>query len=152
MEIAMTRDQGKSRTGKLAALLALAAAVVVALVALAACGASDVGPAEPAVYTDADNGRTVTAAVGDSITLRLSENPSTGYAWKATYSAGLKPLDDEFVSPSASPDVVGAPGVRVFTVEVAANGSQSIEAVCERPWEAGMAEPAQVFSLTIDVE
>jgi len=148
----MTRDRSMSRIGTLAVALVLAAAVVVALVALAACGASDAAPAEPAVYTDADNGRTVTAAVGDVITVRLSENPSTGYAWKATYSAGLEPSDDEFVTPSASPDVVGAAGVRVLTVEVAANGSQSIEAVYERPWEAGMTEPAQVFSLTIEVE
>jgi len=148
----MIRDHGMSRTGTLAAVLALAAAVVLALVALAACGASDAGPAEPTAYTDADSGRTVAAAVGDSITVRLSENPSTGHAWEATYSAGLEPLDDEFVTPSASPDVVGAAGVRVFIVEVTANGSQSIEAVYERPWEAGMTEPAQVFSLTIEVE
>ena len=148
----MTRDRSMSRIGTLAVALVLAAAVVVALVALAACGASDAAPAEPAVYTDADNGRTVTAAVGDVITVRLSENPSTGYAWKATYSEGLESLDDESVTQSSSPDVVGAAGVRVLTVEVAANGSQSIEAVYERPWEAGMTEPAQVFSLTIEVE
>ncbi len=148
----MIRDHGMSRTGTLAVALVLAGAAVVALVGLTACGASDAGPAEHAVYTDADNGRTVTAAVGDSITVRLSENPSTGYAWKATYSEGLEPLDDESVTPSSSPDVVGAAGVRVLTVEVAANGSQSIEAVYERPWEAGMTEPAQVFSLTIEVE
>ena len=31
--------------------------------------------------TSADNGRTVDLRVGDQVTLRLPENPSTGYRW-----------------------------------------------------------------------
>jgi inhibitor of cysteine peptidase len=135
-------------------LLTLAAAAGLATLAagagLAACG-GDAGSGS-AVYTEADNGRTVTAAVGDSITIRLSENASTGYSWTLRQSSGLSLLVDDLEQPTASPGLVGAPGVRVFTLEVTATGTQMVQAAYERPWEAGTVEPAGEFTLTIAVE
>jgi inhibitor of cysteine peptidase len=129
----------------------LVAAAALAVVLMAACGGTG-GSTEPAVYTEADSGRTVQAAVGDTIVVRLPENPSTGYAWTATPSDGLEPLADDFVAPSSSPALVGAPGTRVLKYEVTASGTQSVEASYQRSWEAGTVEPAQEFALTIDVE
>jgi len=125
--------------------------LLLVVVSLAACGEEADG-AEPAVYTEADDGRSVQATVGDVITVRLSENPSTGYSWEPTYSAGLEPGEDAFVAPSASPELVGAAGTRSFRFEVSAMGKQTFAAVYERPWEAGTAEPAEEFTLTIEVE
>lgn len=119
--------------------------------ALAACG-EEAGGAGPTVYTETDNGRSVPATVGDTITVRLSENPSTGYSWAPTFSSGLEPGDDGFAAPSASPGLVGAAGTRSFTFEVTAAGEQSFAAVYERSWEAGTVEPAEEFTLSIDVE
>jgi inhibitor of cysteine peptidase len=130
----------------LAGLLLLSAAG-----SLAACG-EEAGGAAPVAYTEDDNGRSVTAAVGDVVTVRLTENPSTGYSWSPTYSAGLEPGDDGFIAPSASPDLVGAAGTRSFSFEVTASGTQSFMAVYERSWEAGTVEPAEEFALTIEVE
>jgi inhibitor of cysteine peptidase len=130
----------------LAGLLLLSAAG-----SLAACGEEADGTG-PAVYTEADDGRSVAAAVGDVLTVRLSENPSTGYSWEPTYSGGLEPGDDEFVAPSASPGLVGAAGTRSFSFVVSAAGTQSFAAAYERPWEAGTVEPAEEFTLTIEAE
>jgi inhibitor of cysteine peptidase len=128
--------------------LALAAAGLFAFVALAGCGASDEGSSSQ-VYTDADSGRTVTAVVGDTISIRLPENPSTGFSWAVTSSDGLQQLESRFDTPSSSPELVGAPGTRVLIYEVTANGRQSVRATYERSWEAGAAEP---FTLTIEVD
>jgi predicted secreted protein len=128
--------------------LALAVTGLLAFVALAGCGTSDEGSSSQ-VYTDADRGRTVTAAVGDTISIWLSENPSTGFSWAATSSDGLQQLESRFDAPSSSPELVGAPGTRVLTYEVTASGRQSIRATYERAWEAGAAEP---FTLMIEVD
>jgi predicted secreted protein len=134
-----------------AGLAAVALAVLVAAGAVAACGGS-AESAGPAVYTAADDGRTVEAAVGDTIEVRLTQNPSTGYAWEVTASDGLSTEADDFVAPSASPELVGAPGTRVLMYEVTAAGTQSIAAVYARSWEAGAGGDEQQFSLTIAVE
>lgn len=130
----------------LVALLSLAA------VALAAgCGEDAVGSGA-AVYTEADSGSSVTAAVGDTVIIRLSENPSTGYAWDASSSDGLQQLESSLVVPSASPAVVGAAGTREIRYEVRQSGRQTVEATYARSWETGESGTAGEFTLTIDVE
>jgi inhibitor of cysteine peptidase len=119
---------------------------------LAACGGTGDGAAESFVFIEADSGRAVEATVGDTIAIRLSENPSTGYSWSATSSDGLQQLESRFATPSVSPALVGAPGTRVFTYEVRAGGRQSVEAIYARSWETGASRTAGRFSLTIDVE
>lgn len=137
-----------------AALRAILVTLVIVAVATLAAGPAACGgdAGGTAVYTEADDGRTITAAVGDSITIRLSENASTGYSWTLRRSSGLSLLVDDLEQPTASPGLVGAPGTRVFTLEVTATGTQTAEAVYERSWEAGTADPAEEFTLTIAVE
>ena len=67
--------------------------------------------------------------MGDSITIHLSENASTGYSWTLRRSIGLSLLVDDLEQPTASPGLVGAPGTRVFKLEVTATGTQMAEAV-----------------------
>ncbi len=130
----------------LGSLLLLVAGV---LLVTAGCGGG-AAPSSLAV-TEEEDGDTLTAAVGDVVTVRLEENPSTGYAWRATASDGLTLTDDRFIAPSVSPGLVGAGGTRVLAYEVASGGTQRIEAVYERPWESGTTEPAATFSVTIEV-
>jgi inhibitor of cysteine peptidase len=134
------------------AIAALAAAVLVVFAGtLAACGGDGAG-GEPAAYTEADSGSTVTAAVGDSITIRLSENPSTGYSWQLRLSTGLSLRVDDLEQPTASPGRVGAPGTRAFTLEVTGAGTQVAEAVYQRSWESAADPGRQEFMLTVEVE
>ncbi len=139
------------RAGAAAAAGALLAALVLALAAasLAGCGGDE---APPAVYTESDSGKTVSAAVGDSIVIRLVENPSTGYTWQVNLSAGLEEQADSYIEPSVAPGVVGAAGTREITVAVTAAGSQSIEGRYVRPWEDESTPAVQTVSLTIEVE
>jgi inhibitor of cysteine peptidase len=115
---------------------------------LAACG----GETKPVVYTEADSGSTIEVATGDSITVCLRENPSTGYAWREEHSAGLELLSDRFLaaSPSPSPGMVGVPGTREFVFKAGTAGAQSVSAIYARPWEED-ATGREAFSLTIDV-
>lgn len=115
---------------------------------LAACG----GETKPVVYTEADSGATVEVAIGDSVTVCLQENPSTGYSWREEHSAGLELLTDRFLSPSPSPSagMVGVPGTREFVFRAASAGTQSVSAVYVRPWEED-GTGREAFSLTIDV-
>lgn len=155
-DVVRTTAAGAGRHGAPpgAALRAIFLTLVIAAMAtlaagLAACG-GDAGGGT--VYTEADDGCTVTAAVGDSVTIRLSKNASTGHSWTLRQSSGLSLLVDELEQPTASPGLVGAPGTQAFTLEVTATGTQTAEAVYERSWEAGTVEPAEEFTLTIAVE
>ncbi len=42
------------------------------------------------ILTLIDNGRSVTIGIGDVLSLRLSENPTTGYRWKLESLLGFK--------------------------------------------------------------
>lgn len=134
----------------------VAALLVVVVVGLGGCGGD---AATTPVYSEADNGTTVRAAVGDAFTIRLGENPSTGYTWTLRQSSGLKLLRDEFEQPTASPvsggpspALVGAPGTRVFEFEVAGTATQLIQAVYHRTWETRDDAGTQEFTLTVAVE
>ncbi len=49
------------------------------------------------VFTGADNGSTVTLSPDTYATVRLSENPSTGYSWNVSTTEGLLIVGDLFI-------------------------------------------------------
>ena len=61
------------------------------------------------VLTESDRGRTVELAAGSLVTLRLRENPTTGYRWSMQSTGGLELVGDRYEPGGA----VGAAGVRV---------------------------------------
>ncbi len=137
-----------SRTGRPGRIPLVAAALILLLATafLAACRKE----AEPLVYTEADSGTSVTAATGDVITVRLVENPSTGYAWAFELSAGLEEHENEFLQANVSPGVVGAAGTRELSVTATKPGTQSVRGTYARSW-GDPAETAGKFTLTIEV-
>ncbi len=151
---------GHARRARPGAAIGVAACVVAAsLLAVAGvpggCGDDEAGPP---VYTEADNGSKVQAAVGDEFAIRLAENPSTGYTWTLAQPSGLKLVRDEFEQPDASPvpggpspALVGAPGTRVFEFEVTGTGTQLVQAVYHRTWEAKEDAGTREFTLTVEV-
>ena len=96
------------------------------------------------------DGSTVNASTGDYFSIRLEENPSTGYQWNLTTSDGIKIVGDEF-EPPENEDVVGAAGFRIWTFRIMDNGTQQIDAIYKRPWENVTGEE-DTFSLTLEVE
>ena len=69
--------------------------------------------------------------LGDVITLRLNENPTTGYRWFQETSSGLEIVDDNNEPGGA----VGAGGVRVLRFRVKRGGSHELRMKNWREWE-----------------
>ena len=93
--------------------------------------------------------QTLHIAVGQSATVELQENPSTGYRWavdaQASSNLAILSIDDHgFSQNSAAGHLVGAPGVHRWQVQAANAGSASIMFVYGRPWEASVARRHQV--------
>ncbi|WP_159429237.1 protease inhibitor I42 family protein [Methanohalophilus halophilus] len=96
------------------------------------------------------DGSTVNASTGDNFSIRLEENPSTGYQWNLTTSDGIKIVADEFELPE-NEGVVGEAGFHVWTFRIMDDGNQQIDAIYKRPWENVTGEE-ETFSLTLEVE
>jgi inhibitor of cysteine peptidase len=92
----------------------------------------------------------VNTSTGYYFSVRLEENPSTGYQWNLTTSDGIKIVEDEF-EPPENEDVVGAAGFHIWTFRIMDNGNQQIDAIYKRPWENVTGEE-ETFSLMLEVE
>jgi inhibitor of cysteine peptidase len=85
------------------------------------------------VVTEEQNNATVTMGLNNTLTLKLKENPTTGYQWNLTTSPGLVVTSDTYL-PSA-PQLTGSGGVRSWDIKAVQAGKQDINAVYMRSWE-----------------
>jgi len=98
----------------------------------------------------------VEAAVGDSFTVTLCSNPSTGFLWSETAQLSdqtvLQQTDHKLVMPeSEPPPPPGTPGQEVWTFQTLKKGTSTISIEYSRPWEGG--EKAEwTFVLTVVVK
>lgn len=96
-----------------------------------------------------DDGRELALRQGETLTVSLPGNPSTGYTWEAVG------LDEGILRQGGEPeftpesDALGAPGVQVFRFRVIGQGHTVLNLVYQRPWEE--AEPEQTFSVDVTV-
>jgi inhibitor of cysteine peptidase len=93
--------------------------------------------------------QTLRLAIGQSATIELQENPSTGYRWvvdtKTSSNLSILHIDDRgFSRNAANSHLLGAPGVHRWSVKAESPGSASITFVYGRPWEASVARRHQV--------
>ncbi len=124
---------------------------VLLLFLLSACGGGGAtGPENVYIADEADNGQTVTMAVGDMLQLMLAENPTTGYTWAIVTN------DEAVLAPSGEPayevesDAIGAGGTKTFMFQAVAPGTSLLQLVNARQWETAV-EPAETFQLTVQV-
>jgi inhibitor of cysteine peptidase len=101
-------------------------------------------------FSQLDNGTTVRIESRDIITVRLPENPTTGYRWNITTGPGLTTLDDTYIYSDPSGRMTGAGGVRFLTLKPERAGTQFLTAVYKRSWEDDNGDDP-VFSLTFVV-
>jgi inhibitor of cysteine peptidase len=93
------------------------------------------------------NHREAEIAIGDTLKLALSENPTTGYRWRMPdVGAALRVLDDSYEAPSGAP---GSGGVRHWTLTVDKAGTIPLQLELKRSWQP---EPAQTFTVTLVVK
>lgn len=89
----------------------------------------------PIEITDTDPPTPRTLAVGDELSVRLAENPTTGYRWQVVQSgAGELALADEQFVPAAGA-TPGAGGERRLRFVARRAGDVRLEMVLGRPWD-----------------
>ena len=103
--------------------------------------------------TSADNNRQITAKAGDTLTLTLDSNPTTGYSWQVmeTDTAILVQTGDpEYKQASSSEGLVGAGGTETFHFDVVGTGTTTLELGYMRPWES--VPPIDTFSVQVVIQ
>jgi inhibitor of cysteine peptidase len=124
--------------------------------AAAGCGGQSNTAAGTVKLTEADNGKQVTAKVGDTVEVTLAGNPTTGYSWTSSMSDADKAVlqqqgEPVYVQQSTDPSVVGAGGTFTFTFKAIAAGQATIKLDYARLFETGVA-PIQTFSAPVTVK
>lgn len=125
--------------------ITLIAAFIVLLIALAACSAA------VAKLEQADNGKTVDLKTGETFTIALEGNPTTGYNWE------VSEIDPTVAQLVGEPDyksdskLIGSGGMFKFTFKAVAPGTSHVKLVYHRPWEEDVA-PIEEFEVTVNVK
>jgi inhibitor of cysteine peptidase len=99
--------------------------------------------------------RAVEVAAGDSFTVTLCSNPTTGFIWSEQAQIGdqtlLQQTGHEFVAPEEAEAIMGAAGQEVWTFKALNKGEATVSMEYSRPWEGGE-KGAWTFSLTVAVK
>jgi inhibitor of cysteine peptidase len=135
------------------------------LIAVAFSGCVGTGPENPGVsplptetavqvghlvVNETQNTATVYVNRSDLITVRLAENPSTGFQWNLTTTPGLTITRDEYVPDDTSGKLVGSGGTHTWDISAEMIGQQKINAVYKRSWEP-LTGNETTFSMTMVV-
>ncbi len=132
--------------------------VMLGLSPLLASGCSTSGSIDPATTREAivstltreDNDKTIEVQVGDSIVVRLPENPTTGFTWAIDKASDdVPPLETSEYSPAADAGVGGG-GQRSLTFKAIRAGTVRLQLKLWREWE-GDKSIADRFTATIRV-
>jgi inhibitor of cysteine peptidase len=96
----------------------------------------------------------VTSAVGDSFTVTLCSNATTGFQWSESAQISdptvIQQMDHKILSPD-NEGLVGAPGKEVWTFKALKKGTSTISLEYSRPWEGGE-KGEWTFNLTVVVK
>lgn len=93
--------------------------------------------------------QTLRLAVGQSASVELEENPSTGYRWGVDAKASsnlpiLRISDRGFSEREGGKRLLGAPGIHRWNIEAASTGTASVIFIYRRPWEDKAARSHEV--------
>lgn len=124
--------------------------ILLLLFLLPACGGGAAGPENVYIAVEADDGRTVTMAVGDALQVMLPENQSTGYLWAVVTNDEAVLRMSDAPTYEVESDAIGAGGTKTFLFEAAAPGTSVLRLVNAREQDTAV-EPAATFELTVQV-
>jgi predicted secreted protein len=116
-------------------------------------GSSDAEESElikKTVMVDADDkGKSVAVPLGQKVTIKLAQNPTTGFRWQVKDDGGLGDPTRRDVTPN--PQKIGSGGHVLLTWSVGQKaGPHKIELELRRSFENG--PPAEKFDVTLDVK
>jgi inhibitor of cysteine peptidase len=99
----------------------------------------------------------VGVAVGDSFTVTLCSNATTGFQWSESAQISdptvIQQMKHESVPPGTeeAEGLVGAPGKEVWTFKALKKGTSTINLEYSRPWEGGE-QGEWTFNLTVVIK
>ena len=86
-------------------------------------------------FTEADNGKSGDVTRNSRFAIELAENPTTGFTWNETLSAGLELQSSDYRQDDAPTGMVGVGGTRTWVIVAKDPGDQKFSAICRRSWE-----------------
>jgi len=125
------------------------------ILSLAACSSA---PKEITIMGGSFDKAVATMAVGDSLTLILESNPSTGYQWNeqaaiigaSSIGAEVEQTEHKYVAPDSKDNMlVGASGQEQWTFKALNKGMATVYLDYSRPWES---KAEKTFTLTVTVK
>jgi len=104
------------------------------------------------VLYPSDSGRTLDLKIGEKFSIKLPENPSTGYGWRILIVPQgqmiVSQVADQFARSQSN--VLGADGERVFQYQATNSGEVEIYGVESRPWESSSAvQPSVKYRIVV---
>lgn len=111
------------------------------------------GSEKPLTLTVNDNGKTLSAKVGQDIVISLKGNITTGYSWavgRVTGDAVAAVGDVVYKTDEHAPGMVGVGGIFTAKFKAAKAGKATVTLEYRRPWEKNQ-KPAQVFEVSLTV-
>ena len=115
---------------------------------LSACGAPG---GRSLTLAEGDSGKTIEMRTGETLTISLLGNPTTGYLWEAESGDPnvLKQVGEAEFEPDS--DALGSGGKVSLHFEAVAPGEMHLRLVYHRPWEQGV-PPEKSFEVNIVVQ
>jgi len=141
---------------------------IICLIAAGCAGCIGTGPGTPAglppsptpaapavqvgnlVVNEEQNHATVTVHKGSTFTVRLQENPTTGFTWNLSASPGLQVVSDSYIPSDTTGKLIGSGGTHVWDISAQSAGIRTIQATYMRPWEQATGNET-AFLLTVVV-
>ena len=131
--------------------LALNASILVAVLAGTVMAAVSGCSARPTLVLGAkDEGSQIELQKGQTLTVNLEGNPTTGYTWEFVESEGAIVRQVGEAEFKADSDLVGAGGVQTLRFEAVSEGQMELTLVYHRPWETDV-EPLETFTVQVTV-
>jgi inhibitor of cysteine peptidase len=119
------------------------------LAGLAACSS----PASEIALTKSDNGKTISAAPNQLITITLDSNATTGFKWNLTGEPDAKVLKlvvSKYNAPQNTGGLVGVGGTETWQFQAVGAGTGTLKLAYFRPFDPTQA--AGEFTLTVNVK
>ena len=123
----------------------LALGILVAGPFLAGCAST------PIYFDEVSNGKTISITQATSVTIRLKENPTTGFSWVVTLPEGLSMVDDKYAPDTVPAGIVGSGGTHIWTLRPDRAGTFTFRAVHMQPW-MNVTGTEQTYTLTLMVK
>lgn len=105
---------------------------IIAVIILSACSAT-----QHFQLQKTDSGSTTTISVGNTVTISLSENPTTGYSWAFSIEPEsqnlISDISEKYIAPNNN--LVGSSGFKEYSFKAINTGEITLTGYYRRPWE-----------------